>query len=97
MVRSYEALYIVNPDLQDEEITSISDKYKGVIEEQGGEVTGVDRWEKRRLAYEIKGLREGIYILMNFNAESSAAKELDRRFRIADDVVRHIIVRSDEA
>ncbi len=96
MVRSYEALYIVNPDLQDENIQAIMDKYKAVVEEQGGEVTDVNRWEKRRLAYEVKGLREGIYILMNFKSESSASKELDRRFRIADDVMRHMITLAEE-
>lgn len=97
MVRSYEALYIVHPDLLEENVLPIMEKYKVIIEEQGGEVSDVNRWEKRRLAYEVKGLREGIYILMNFKAESKAATELDRRFKIADDVMRHIIVRTDEA
>ncbi|MHB0997814.1 MAG: 30S ribosomal protein S6 [Armatimonadota bacterium] len=96
MVRAYEALYIVHPELQDEAVTSSMEKYKSIIEEQGGEVQDVNRWEKRRLAYEVKGQREGIYVLMNFKAEAKVATELDRRFKIADDVIRHIIVRSDE-
>lgn len=96
MVRPYEALYIVRPDLDDEAVNAIMEKYKGIIEEQGGEVENVNRWEKRRLAYEIKDQTEGIYLLMNFNAESAVSSELDRRFKISDDVIRHIIVRRDE-
>ena len=96
MIRPYEALYIVRPDLTDEEITPITDRYKLVIEEQGGVVEEVNRWEKRRLAYEVKGQNEGIYVLMTFNAEARAASELDRQLKISDDSLRHIIVRRDE-
>lgn len=96
MVRPYEALYIVHPELSDEDITAITEKYKKVIEDQGGEVEGINRWEKRRLAYDIKGQGEGIYVLMNFKSEAKASSELDRLMKIADDVLRHIIVRLDE-
>jgi len=96
MVRPYEALYIVHPDLSDEEIATITDKYKRVVEEQGGEVESINRWEKRRLAYEVKGQREGIYVLMNFKSEVKAAAELNRLLKIGDDVLRHMIVRLDE-
>jgi small subunit ribosomal protein S6 len=96
MVRSYEALYIVHPERSDEESDAIMEKYKQVAESQGAEVESVNRWEKRRLAYEVKGMREGIYVLMNFKSEAKAATELDRLFKIADDVMRHIIVRTDE-
>ncbi|MCL6519002.1 MAG: 30S ribosomal protein S6 [Armatimonadota bacterium] len=96
MVRSYEALYIIPPGLQEEEITPITEKYKQVVESQGGEVEGVTRWETRKLAYEIKGQREGIYVLMTFKSEPKVAAELDRVFRIGEDVLRHIIVRRDE-
>lgn len=96
MVRPYEALYIVDPDLSDEDITSITDRYKSVVEEQGGEVEGINRWEKRRLAYEVKDRVEGIYVLMTFKGEHKVEMELDRLMRIADDVLRHLIVRLDE-
>ncbi|HEY3298743.1 MAG TPA: 30S ribosomal protein S6 [Armatimonadota bacterium] len=96
MVRSYEALYIVHPELSDEQVTAIMEKYKGVVESQGGEVESVNRWEKRRLAYEVKGQREGIYVLMNYKSDAKASSELDRLQRIGDDVLRHIIVRLDE-
>ncbi|HAH87253.1 MAG: 30S ribosomal protein S6 [Armatimonadota bacterium] len=96
MVRPYEALYIVNPNLSDEEVEAIIEKYKAAIEAQGAEVESASQWEKRRLAYEVKGQTEGTYVLMNFKATAEAASELDRLFRIADDVLRHIIVRTDE-
>ena len=96
MIRPYEALYIVHPELSDEEITPVTEKYKQVVEEQGGEVESVNRWEKRRLAYEIKGQKEGIYVLMNFKSEAKATSELDRLLKIGDNVLRHIIVRTDE-
>ena len=96
MVRPYEALYIVHPDLPDEEVSATMEKYKQVVEEQGGEVESVNRWEKRYLAYDVKGQREGIYVLMSFKSEAKAAAELSRLLKIGDNVLRHIIVRLDE-
>ena len=91
--RNYESLFIVDTTLTDEQIDSIVTKYSTVVADQGGEVQAVGKWDKRRLAYEIKGRREGIYILMYFTGEATVFKELDRLFRISDDVLRHIIVR----
>jgi len=96
VVRPYEALYIVDPETSDEDITTITEKYKGVVEEQGGEVEAINRWDKRRLAYDVKGRGEGIYVLMNFRGESKVEAELDRVMRISDDVLRHLICRRDE-
>lgn len=95
MVRSYEALYIVRPSLDDEQVIATMEKYKVVAEGQGAEVESVNRWDKRVLAYDVKGEREGIYVLMNFKSEPKAADELGRLFKIADDVIRHIVVRTD--
>jgi len=95
VVRQYEALYIIRPDLQEEEVSPITEKYKQVVESQGAEVLEVNRWETRKLAYEIDGYREGIYVLMTFSGQPGAAAELDRVLRIGEDVLRHIIVRKD--
>lgn len=91
--RNYETMYIVDSSLTDEQVDSIIAKYSGLITDQGGEVQAGGRWDKRRLAYEIMGRREGIYILMFFLGEPAVAKELDRMFRISDEVLRHIITR----
>ncbi|MBP6963339.1 MAG: 30S ribosomal protein S6 [Armatimonadetes bacterium] len=96
MVRPYEVLYIVHPDLTDEQITPITEKYKAVVEGQGGEVESINRWEKRRLAYEVKGQMDGIYVLMNYTGEPAVSAELDRTMKIGEDVLRHLIVRTDE-
>ncbi len=96
METAYEALYIIDTNLPDEQASGIIDKYSGVVARAGGTVDDVDRWEARRLAYEIKGRREGVYIAMNFRSEPPAKDELDRIFRISDDVLRHLITKVDE-
>ncbi len=96
MVRPYEALYIVDPETSDEDMTTITEKYRNVVVEQGGEVEEINRWDRRRLAYEVMGRTEGIYVLMTFKAESGVETELGRVMRISDDVLRHLITRRDE-
>lgn len=91
--RYYESMYIVDANLTDEQVDSIIAKYSKLITDQGGELRAVGRWDKRRLAYEVMGRREGLYILMFFEAEAAVAKELDRIYRISDDVFRHLITR----
>lgn len=91
--RYYESMYVIDANLTDEQIDSIIAKYTKLIADQGGEVRAVGRWDKRRLAYEIMGRREGLYILMFFEAEPAVSKELDRVYRISDDVFRHLITR----
>ena len=93
--RSYEALYIVRPELKDTEIQKIADRFRKVVEDQGGEVSKAERWEKRKLAYEINKLKEGNYIIMNFTAGPDVPAELGRLLRISDDVVRHQVVKQE--
>ena len=95
METAYEAIYIVETAQPDEQVRTVIDKYSGVVTRGGGTVDDVDRWEPRRLAYEVKGRREGVYIVMNFRSEPAARDELDRIFRISDDVLRHMIVKQD--
>jgi small subunit ribosomal protein S6 len=96
-MRHYEAMYIVDADTPDEALEPIIEKYKKVITDGGGEVTEAGKWEKgrRQLAYEINKKREGMYLLMQFQANSEVPKELDRIFRINDEVIRHLVVRQD--
>ncbi|AEF95544.1 30S ribosomal protein S6 [Desulfotomaculum nigrificans CO-1-SRB] len=95
-MRNYEVMYIVKPDVEDEQLNALVERFKGLVENQGAEVTKLDKWGKRRLAYEVNHLREGIYVVMQFKAEPAAAAELDRVLKISDDIIRHIIVREDE-
>ena len=89
--KKYEALYIVKPDLSDADVQKIADRYKGVVETNGGTVESAGKWDKRKLAYEINGLKEGNYILMYFEAPPKVPAELSRLLGISDDIVRHRI------
>ena len=69
---------------------------KKLITENGGKVEKTDCWGKRRLAYEIQDLKEGLYVLVTFQAEAAAVRELDRVMKITDEVLRHMIIRKGE-
>jgi len=94
--RKYEAFYIVKPDLADADVQKIADKFKGIVEDKGGTVEKAGKWDKRKLAYEINGHKEGNYVLMNFEADPQVPAELNRLMRISDDVVRHRIFKIEE-
>ncbi|MGL4742202.1 MAG: 30S ribosomal protein S6 [Sarcina sp.] len=94
-MRNYETIFVMNPSLDEEAVKALIEKFKGVIENGGGNVENVDFWGKRRLAYEIKKVNEGFYTLFNFTADTELPKELDRVFRITDGIIRHIIVKQE--
>ena len=95
-MRKYEVVYIIRPDLDEEANTAVIDRFSDLVANQGGEVLKIDKWGKRRLAFEVKDFREGFYVVMHIDAESPVAAELDRVFKISDSVIRHIIVREEE-
>ena len=82
--------------MEEEAIKAMVERFSNLIVEQGGEVEKVDEWGKRRLAYPIEDFHEGYYVLMNFNAKSEVPSELERIYKITDDVIRYIIIRDDE-
>ena len=92
---NYELMFIIDPALEDEAKQATIEAVKGIIEKEG-EVTDVDEWGLRKMAYQIQKKSEGYYVAMTFKAESTLPKELDRRLRISDNVMRHIIVNKDE-
>ncbi len=96
-MRHYEAMYIVDPDVPDEELEPIIERFKQVVTDMGGVVSEAGLWEqgRRPLAYPIEGRREGTYVLMQFEAGQTVPAELDRVLRIHDSILRHIIVRLD--
>ena len=95
MNKKYESVIIFSPQLEEEALENAINRVQEVITNGAGVVTKVDRWGKRRLAYEIKDFTEGYYLLVEMEAPSSAAQELDRVLRISDDVLRHLIVRAN--
>jgi small subunit ribosomal protein S6 len=94
-VNSYEILFVIANALDDEKKEATVETVKGIIED-GGEVTRIEVMGTRKLAYPIEKKMDGYYVLVEFNAPAELPKELDRRLRISDDVVRHIIVKRDE-
>lgn len=95
-MRDYEVTYILDPALEEEQVVALIDRFSNVVTNNGGTVVNIDRWEKRKLAYEIKGKREGLYVVMNFQATPEVKAELDRMMRITEGVIRHLIVRAEE-
>ena len=95
-MRKYEAVYILKPHFEDEKYQEFVEKYNALIQNNGGEVLKVEPWGKRRLAYEIQKLREGYYILVHFEGPEGLPTELERNFRIADEVIRYLVTRVEE-
>jgi len=93
---AYEVMFILKPDLEEEKYDALISKFKGVIEAGKGEVTNFNRIGRRRLAYEVKKFREGFYLLFNYSGAPSVTDELERNFRITDEVIRYLIVKEDE-
>lgn len=93
----YELLFVLKPDLEEEATTATIDKYVNLIQQNQGAVEQVSRWGKKRLAYEIRDFKEGFYTLIQFQGVSATIKELDRLMRLADEILRHMIVRKDAA
>ncbi|OBR66659.1 30S ribosomal protein S6 [Paenibacillus oryzae] len=91
-MRKYEVMYIIRPDVEQENVQALVDKFNGIIS-NGGEVIKSDVIGKRRLAYEINKLRDGYFVLVHFNATTEVVNELDRLMKISDEVIRSLIVR----
>jgi small subunit ribosomal protein S6 len=96
IIRGYEVVYILDSSLPDEELQSLQERFAEVARTHGGQVQDVTQWERRRLAYQIKGQREGLYVIMNMTGEPTTLTEVDRTLRFTESVLRHMIIRSDE-
>ncbi|NMO94198.1 30S ribosomal protein S6 [Paenibacillus lemnae] len=89
-MRKYEVMYIIRPDIEQEAVQAAVEKFQGIIS-NGGEITKHDVMGKRRLAYEIKKFRDGVFVLVNFSAEPAVVNELERIMKISDEVIRYLI------
>jgi small subunit ribosomal protein S6 len=95
-MKAYELLFFVNPAIEDEARLGVNKRIDSIITGDGGVIDNVDEWGKRKLAFEVDGLTDGDYTLIEFHAEPDAIAELDRVLRISDYVVRYMIVRRDD-
>ncbi len=95
-MRIYEELFIVRPDLPEEEIDQLIEQLTTLIAGQGGNVDKSDKWGVRKLAYRVQKRTEGFYVLLQFVAKPETVKELERRLRVSDEVMKFLTVRIDE-
>jgi small subunit ribosomal protein S6 len=95
-MRIYEELFIVKPDATEEEVDQVVEQVRSVIVSGGGSVDKVDKWGVRKLAYRVQKQHEGFYVLIQFSASPDAVKEIERRLRVSDLVLKFITVRIDE-
>jgi small subunit ribosomal protein S6 len=96
MTRIYEELFIIRPDATDEEISPIIEQVRGVITAAGGTVDKEERWGIRKLAYRVEKRNDGYYVLLQFTSDPQTVKEIERRLRVNDSVLKFLTVRIDE-
>jgi small subunit ribosomal protein S6 len=95
-MRIYEELFIVRPDATAEELDPLIEQVKGIVTATGGTLDKTEKWGVRRLAYRVMKQREGFYVLLQFTATAETVKEVERRLRVNDMVLKFITVRIDE-
>ncbi len=93
---AYELMYIVKPELDDQQVQQEIEKVGQLIQTNGGQVKKVTPWGKRRLAYTVKDNREGHYVVEEFDLDQAKVQEVERVLKISDSVFRHLLVRQDE-
>ena len=92
-MNKYEAMYVITPELEDEAVKGIIEKYTGIITANGGEIEKVDEWGRRRLAYPINYKTEGYYVLVVFDAPAELPAELERNMKNDEKIMRYKVTR----
>ena len=95
-MRDYELVMVVSPDVGDEGFPTTVERVSNFIQERGGDVKDVDQWGRRRLAYPIGRYSEGFYAVTHFSLEPNEVRSLEGNLDLAEDVLRHLVVRQDE-
>ncbi len=95
-MKKYETIFILDPDLEEEQAQATVEKIKGIITQFNGEILKAEDWGKRKLAYDVKKKQKGQYILIHFAGTPALLSELERNFRVMDAVIKFQSVRLDE-
>jgi len=95
-MRNYEIMFIVRPDVTEEEVDKLTAQMEGVVAGAGGKVEKVEKLGRRRLAYRVAKQREGIYLLFRLQGSGDTVKEFERRLKVIDTVIKYLTVRIDE-
>jgi small subunit ribosomal protein S6 len=96
MQRTYEVMFIVRPDVADDEVDRLISGFESHVDSSGGRVVNVERMGKRRLAYTVRKFRDGNYVLLTVDGKGGVVRELERRLRVSEPVIKFITVRVDE-
>jgi small subunit ribosomal protein S6 len=96
MSRKYELVYVVSPDATDDQVAELHTQVESIIQRMHGQLEKNDNWGRRKLAYEIGRHKEGTYVLEVINGDGELMKEIDRRLKVSDLIIRHLVVRVDE-
>ena len=96
MKRKYELVYVVSPDATEAQVTELQTQVEGIVQRMGGTLEKTENWGRRKLAYEIGHHREGNYVVETITGSGELMKEIDRRLKVFDLVIRHLVVRVDE-
>ena len=96
MKRKYELVYVVSPVATDDQVSDLHTQIEAVVQRMGGQIEKTENWGRRKLAYEIGHQKEGTYVLEVINGGGDLMKEIDRRLKVSDLVIRHLVVRVDE-
>jgi small subunit ribosomal protein S6 len=96
MKRKYELVYIASPDASEEQVNDLHAQVDAIVQRMGGQIEKTDNWGRRKLAYEIGRHKEGVYVVETILGGGDLMKEIDRRFKVTDLVIRHLVARVDE-
>jgi len=97
VMNKYELALVVSSKIEDDVRNDVVEKAKAIVVNAGGQISDVEEWGKKKLAYEIQKMSEGFYYFIHFDAESTVPAEVESRIRILDNVLRFLVVRADEA
>lgn len=94
--RTYEIIFIADPNLSEPDVEGLTATVKGFVEKEGGKIEKVENWGKKRMAYEVRRHRDGYYVLLSVLGSAALVKEVERRIRVTDGIIRHLSVRVDQ-
>lgn len=96
MINTYEMMFILRPDLTQEQVNKQLHKYRDLLKQNGAQKVSMDVWGKRRLAYQIQKFQDGIYILTHYTGDGSQVALIERDMRLSEDVIRYLTIKLDK-
>ncbi|MGI6124989.1 MAG: 30S ribosomal protein S6 [Acetivibrionales bacterium] len=94
VMNKYETMYIISPTVDDEQVKELVEKFNNLISEHG-EIEKVEEWGRKKLAYEVQDQKEGYYVLLNFSANPEFPAELERNFKINENILKYLILNKE--